>query len=775
MLDHAQAALAAGLCPIPPKQDGSKAPDLKTWREYQTRLPTDAELAEWFTPGTTGLGFVCGNVSSDLEMTEWEGRAIELDLFEAWIERCEQAGLGDLVDRVIGGYLEETPTGGVHLLWHCPDGIEGNQKLASRPGDNGPEVLIETRGEGGYVIVAPSNGSVHPTGKAWTLLAGSFATIATITADERRQLLEIARSFDEMPREVVSGASSTRTPNDSDDQRPGDWLIEHTTWPEILERYGWVQVYTDSNDITYWRRPGKTHGISATTNYNGSDVLKVFSTSTPFDTSSAYTRFAAWAVLEHGGDYRAAARAARALMPAEQRPVAPELQVVRNAGADDASPADPPALLLPDEFWRARPVLEHIRQAAHARIRSADLVFHAFLTRVAACTSHTFEIPPIVGAAGSLNYFVAGIGASGAGKSSGIEVASEVFAPPEGLDVMLNQPLGSGEGIAERFMGVVKEEGEDGKPHNVRRQVRHNVLMIGDEGAALTVMMERKGASLTEALRRAWTGADLGQANGSAERTRVIPASSYRLALIIGFQPELAGKLLADHIAGTPQRFVWAYAVDRTVPDVPPEWPRAVELPKIPGKVLEDHAIQVGGWLRHRLGVDEVIVAELQADALAKVRGEVSIDPLDSHAPLHRLKIAALLAIIDGRLDVNLDDWSLANIVWATSCRVRSHVLTATRAEEERIESAAIDRHARREFSAEAARRSAAGAVPRVARRLANFVHEQGDEGCTGRDLNRHAANRDRHLLDAAIDHAIEQAWIAEVDGRYFAGESRPR
>lgn len=42
---------------------------------------------------------------------------------------------------------------------------------------------------------------------------------------------------------------------------------------------------------------------------SGSDLLYVFSTSTIFEAGRAYSKFAAYAILEHGGEFRAAARA----------------------------------------------------------------------------------------------------------------------------------------------------------------------------------------------------------------------------------------------------------------------------------------------------------------------------------------------------------------------------------------------------------------------------------------------------------------------------------
>ena len=55
----------------------------------------------------------------------------------------------------------------------------------------------------------------------------------------------------------------------------------------------------------------------------------------------------------------------------------------------DSNPAAVVRLpILPADFWEARPVLGHIRRAAHARLASADLVLHAVMAKLAAMRSH---------------------------------------------------------------------------------------------------------------------------------------------------------------------------------------------------------------------------------------------------------------------------------------------------------------------------------------------------------------------------------------------------
>lgn len=300
------AAHDAGLCVVPPREDGTKSP-LGRWRGYQKERPSLAKLREWYQGRRSGIGLVNGAVSGNLEALEFD----DDDTYLAYKVAAAAVGLGSLVERIEHGYSERSP-GGWHWLYRCEE-ITGNTKLARRPTrederkhpEDNVKVLIETRGEGGYIIVAPTNGNVHETGKPYRLLDGGFATITTITPDERRSLFELARTFDQMPRPREE--ERPRGSKEAAGDRPGDEFNERASWPEVLEPHGWEQVY-EAAGVTHWRRPGKDHGVSATTSFAGSDLLYVFSTSTPFDSERGYSKFSAYGVLNHGGDLAAAAR-----------------------------------------------------------------------------------------------------------------------------------------------------------------------------------------------------------------------------------------------------------------------------------------------------------------------------------------------------------------------------------------------------------------------------------------------------------------------------------
>jgi len=300
-----------GISVVPVSTDGSKKPAPFTWRKYQEERPTTQELMDWFGKGTQqGVGAICGAVSGNLEMLELEGRAVAAQIHIQAKDMAENSGLGELWQKIQEGYCEMTPSGGIHWLYRIADSkTPGNQKLARRPGENGGvDVLCETRGEGGFVILAPSGGTCHPSGESWKILSGSIATIPTITFAEREALFSIFKCFDEMPKiENIAQEVKSREVNLA---LPGDDYNSKVTWDQILTPLGWNKVYT-KGEATAWRRPGKNEGISATTNFNGKDNLYVFTTSTIFESEHSYSKFAAYATLEHSGNFKAAASALR--------------------------------------------------------------------------------------------------------------------------------------------------------------------------------------------------------------------------------------------------------------------------------------------------------------------------------------------------------------------------------------------------------------------------------------------------------------------------------
>jgi len=457
-----------------------------------------------------------------------------------------------------------------------------------------------------------------------------------------------------------------------------------------------------------------------------------------------------------------------------------------------------PGLILPSEFWDARPVLKHIRNGAHARVVSADVALHTVLARLAAQWPHAVRADTGVKGSASINYFAAIVGPSGAGKTTGVEVSEALIgrAPWLAGDAFAERPLGSGEGLAESFMGnqdrpvldefgvpIVMRTGEP-KTKTIRAQTRHNVLVTADEGAALTALLERAGATIGETLRRAWVGSQLGQSNGRAETTRIIDRGTYSMGMIIGFQRETVQPLLADSAAGTPQRFGWVWAVDPTVPDEPV--PDPGPLPDLWAPVPLREAAEAGirvedasyGADLTPVTFDDQIRAELRREHLAVTRGQVSVAELDAHRPLYLVKVSVLLAALDQRRHVTAEDWKLAQTVWETSCRVRDHLIAFGRQVSAQVRQGYVAEHVEKvaagravEIQVEDAAEDAA--VVRIARRLAIKVHDAGGQ-VTRKALREGTHKRDRGNLPAALTYAVDAGWLLPDGAGYLPGASRP-
>lgn len=294
---------------------------------------TAADIQRWWggqNPQHTGIGMVCGDDSGHIEMVEIEGPYA--DRLERLEELAKQAGPETHVAWLMikRGWTEKSPSGGYHFFYRVrtdgatPDNkgrmVGGNTKLAQTVvGElpNGkPKIteIAETRGTGGYVIVAPSYGDVHETGKPYERLYGGPSTIWTISMEQREAIHDLFRGLNEHHKpSTVDRRATNEAKRSNGDKTPWDDFNERgPSWAELLESEGWelFEGSGDDDDYNQWTKPGASSAkISAATNYEDNGLLKVFSTSTEFDTDSAYSKYAAYAVLNHGGDFSEAAKA----------------------------------------------------------------------------------------------------------------------------------------------------------------------------------------------------------------------------------------------------------------------------------------------------------------------------------------------------------------------------------------------------------------------------------------------------------------------------------
>lgn len=283
--EKAKAYLMAGLSVLPANK-AQKRPCLPQWNEFQTRLPTTDEVQHWFVQAQEAICIVCGRISGNLEVIDFDNHG---ELFPKWKESIP----ADLLTKLV---IEQTPSGGYHAAYRMESEPCGNIKLAQGERAGKLQTLIETRGQGGVVLCAPTEG--------YKLQQGDYNELPVLTKDEREILLNAAWKMNEKPEQGMP--KPTRCPDEHFENHPGDDFNARGDVRAVLQKHGWMSLGIQPDGNEYWRRPGKTGGGNSATLKDG--VFYVFSSNAdPFESNRPYNAFTAYTLLEHNGDFGEAA------------------------------------------------------------------------------------------------------------------------------------------------------------------------------------------------------------------------------------------------------------------------------------------------------------------------------------------------------------------------------------------------------------------------------------------------------------------------------------
>lgn len=243
------------------------------------------------THNTTAIAVICGKISGNAEAIDIDVKnfpGVDAQLFSAIKDLYP-----DLWDRL---RIHKTPSGGFHIPYKIIDKLpEGNLKLAGLPdpkNEKKPLYYLETRGEGGYILLPPSLGYSVYKDRPWPFL----------TWEERCSLIAICKSFNQWVKPDRKQATVNKV-DDYYDENPFQHFNRSPEAPQVLIEFGWKPLQ-GNNKFEYYSRPdGNGKNVHATF-IRERCLYYFFTTNTNFEDGRCYNPSTVLAQLKFDGDYK---------------------------------------------------------------------------------------------------------------------------------------------------------------------------------------------------------------------------------------------------------------------------------------------------------------------------------------------------------------------------------------------------------------------------------------------------------------------------------------
>lgn len=295
-----------------------KQPTVKDW---QTTIKKH-DLSKCY-----GVGLVCGTPSGNVEALDFD---LKYSLSPTFFEDYKQAVNSQMPDLLKKMVVQKTKNNGYHFIYRC-EGIQGNLKLANRhttdvekqdtyeltyrnevtkssedvaiklakkaSENDKVRVLIESRGIGGQIVIAPTTG--------YEIVFGDLYSITEITKEERECLFSTARMFNEVYEEVI--IPKTYKIEKTQGKSPFEDYNERGDVVQLLVNNGWKVVSTKGKKTMVLRSGNSTAKSSGNFDHER-NWFSVFTTSTEFEPARAYLPYAVFAYLECNKDFSLASK-----------------------------------------------------------------------------------------------------------------------------------------------------------------------------------------------------------------------------------------------------------------------------------------------------------------------------------------------------------------------------------------------------------------------------------------------------------------------------------
>lgn len=257
------------------------------WKEYQTAIITKDKFEEYYcNDKTKGVGIITGynNLEViDVDLKVISGLPEQQSFWKEFISFLRD-NIDSFDDKFV---IYKTVNNGYHILYRCAK-IEGNKKLAKLKGQT--EAVIETRGVGGYVFVYENQVSYK-----------DYTEIQEISELDRSVLMDICRIYNYSEDEI-----KIDQPKEYKESELKPW-VDFNAKTSIFDILGTdFEVVRNIKTGYVIRRIGATSAHSGYI-YKDSGCMYLFSSGTIYPHEKLINPFAAYAIKNFNGDFKAAA------------------------------------------------------------------------------------------------------------------------------------------------------------------------------------------------------------------------------------------------------------------------------------------------------------------------------------------------------------------------------------------------------------------------------------------------------------------------------------
>jgi len=371
----------------------------KEWNPYKdVKMTPDKVIYHSRLPQVKGWAIITGYDFLEVIDVDLKVFSTPKEMQDFWNEYLEtlRDNIYDFDEKFV---IYKTKTGGYHILYKSKR-VQGNTKIAKLKGHK--EAVLETRGEGGYLKIYPTN----------KVSRKSYFEIDFITDEDREILWNISKAyhFEEPPKEKVSikvkrEYSEGKTPWDDFNEQvnildivcPNDFFIPsrgHKTKHTIIKRHGATSAHSGYV-------------------FKDSGCMYLFSTGTIYPAEKLISPFQAYTIKNHNGDFSEAAKKLYAdgfgdrVKVKEIEPIIVEKPKIQNT--------EFPLDIFPE------PIQFYIKECADKLQMNVDYMGCSLLWLISVICGNSFEVEVKAGWKEKAVVWLSLVGQAGVGKTPSID------------------------------------------------------------------------------------------------------------------------------------------------------------------------------------------------------------------------------------------------------------------------------------------------------------------------------------------------------------------